>query len=412
MIRLTSNAKLLNGVNMFFRKYLAILLIFFFVFALISCKSENPPTQSVATIPILTTTAVSGINKTIALSGGSITSDGGASISARGVCWSTNSNPTITDNGTNDGSGTGVFVSNVTGLLPNTTYYVRAYATNSAGSGYGAALSFITLADLPELSGPYVGQTIPGNTAKVFAPGFICMPNNNEFTLTFSPDGNEIYFYRIDANNYCKIFFSKIVIGKWTEPKEFSLSNGYNAMQPHVTPDNKTLYFLWNVGSAANPNGIIGGVYACQRNANGEWDTPKYAGQGMYLSSSKDGQLYTTDTSELLTAGKTYLAKVKVQNGLFTEYERLDIKQGLGSQAHPCIATDGNYILFDTGGGSHLFVSFKKTDGTWGDAIDITTKGFDIKAGAAYISPDGKYLFYHLNDDIHWVSTDVITNLK
>jgi formylglycine-generating enzyme required for sulfatase activity len=86
----------------------------------------------------LTTIIVSSITSTTAISGGNITNDGGGSITARGVCWSTSQNPTIAlTTKTNNGTGTGSFTSSLTGLTPGTTYYVRAYATNSAGTAYG-----------------------------------------------------------------------------------------------------------------------------------------------------------------------------------------------------------------------------------------------------------------------------------
>jgi uncharacterized protein (TIGR02145 family) len=86
----------------------------------------------------LTTTTVSAITSTTASSGGNITNDGGNAITARGVVWSTSQNPTIAlTTKTVDGTGTGSFTSNLTGLNPSTLYYVRAYATNSAGTAYG-----------------------------------------------------------------------------------------------------------------------------------------------------------------------------------------------------------------------------------------------------------------------------------
>ena len=92
------------------------------------------------------TTAASSINLSTASSGGNITSDGGASVTARGVCWSTAANPTTSDSKTSDGTGTGIFTSSITGLAQGTTYYVRAYATNMVGTTYGAQISFTTLA--------------------------------------------------------------------------------------------------------------------------------------------------------------------------------------------------------------------------------------------------------------------------
>jgi len=95
-------------------------------------------------IPTLTTAPVTGITTTTATTGGNITSDGGADISARGVCWDTKANPTVLGTKTADGTGTGAFVSTLTGLTDGTIYYVRSYATNSAGTGYGPQVLFTT----------------------------------------------------------------------------------------------------------------------------------------------------------------------------------------------------------------------------------------------------------------------------
>jgi len=104
-----------------------------------SCKKD-------VVIPTLTTTAVSNITINSSTTGGSITKDGGAGISARGVCWGTTSNPDLTGSFTTDGNGAGSFESNLTGLTPNTLYHIRAYATNKAGTAYGADVTFTTTA--------------------------------------------------------------------------------------------------------------------------------------------------------------------------------------------------------------------------------------------------------------------------
>jgi uncharacterized protein (TIGR02145 family) len=89
------------------------------------------------------------ISPVAAQSGGNITSDGGAPILARGVCWSIGTTPDIWDNKTMDGDGTGSFLSDLDGLTPATTYYLRAYAINSAGTSYGDVYSFTTpIADI------------------------------------------------------------------------------------------------------------------------------------------------------------------------------------------------------------------------------------------------------------------------
>jgi uncharacterized protein (TIGR02145 family) len=117
-----------------------LILVVLFVFAN-SCNEDDDNNTG---IPVLSTTAVTDITQATATCGGNITSDGGATVTARGVCWSTNQTPTISDNKTTDGTGVGNFVSSISGLTANTTYYVRAYATNSNGTAYGSAMSFTT----------------------------------------------------------------------------------------------------------------------------------------------------------------------------------------------------------------------------------------------------------------------------
>jgi len=113
-----------------------LLLPFLSILLFTSCKT-NPPTPPVPVIATLTTTAASAITATTATSGGNITSDGGAAITARGVCWNTSTGPTIVNSKTIDGTGTGSFASSITGLTAVPIYYIRAYATNSAGTAYG-----------------------------------------------------------------------------------------------------------------------------------------------------------------------------------------------------------------------------------------------------------------------------------
>jgi uncharacterized protein (TIGR02145 family) len=97
---------------------------------------------TVPAVPSLTTRELLNITNTTATGGGSITNDGGSTVSAKGICWSTSPNPTISDSKTTDGTGTATFASFMTGLSASITYYVRAYATNSTGTGYGNQQTF------------------------------------------------------------------------------------------------------------------------------------------------------------------------------------------------------------------------------------------------------------------------------
>jgi hypothetical protein len=98
--------------------------------------------NTTAQLPQLTTTTATGITPFAATSGGTITGDGGFSIISKGVAWSTSPNPTINNNFTNDGSGATSFQSVINNLLPGTSYYYRAYATNTVGTGYGMSFTY------------------------------------------------------------------------------------------------------------------------------------------------------------------------------------------------------------------------------------------------------------------------------
>ena len=110
------------------------------------------------------TAVVSDITASSASCNGYVADDGGATVTARGVCWSTSQNPTVSDNHTTDGTGTGSFTSNITGLNATTTYYVRAYAINSEGTTYGNQLSFTTTEALPVVTTNAVSNITLDNT--------------------------------------------------------------------------------------------------------------------------------------------------------------------------------------------------------------------------------------------------------
>lgn len=117
-----------------------------------------------AVAPTVTTTSVTSVTATTASSGGNVTSDGGATVTARGVCRSTSSNPTTSDTCTSDGTGTGSFSSSLSGMTASTVYHVRAFATNSAGTSYGSDVSFTTAT---AVSGRIGGKATIGGKAVI-----------------------------------------------------------------------------------------------------------------------------------------------------------------------------------------------------------------------------------------------------
>jgi uncharacterized protein (TIGR02145 family) len=124
------------------KKTVKIFSVIFILIVISSCKKKPDA-------PSLTTKTITEITTISAISGGEISDDGGASIISKGVCWNISDKPTIADFKTTDGSGSGSFISNITLLIPSTTYFVRTYATNSVGISYGSTVSFKTLGDKP-----------------------------------------------------------------------------------------------------------------------------------------------------------------------------------------------------------------------------------------------------------------------
>lgn len=168
------------------------------LFILLSCKKDNTSTV-VANLPTVTTKAGPTVYQTSALSGGSISNDGGATIIARGVCWSTSPNPEINDNHTSDGSGVGSFNSTITGLIAGTNYYVRAYGTNNIGTSYGNEVSFSTATTPPII---YIAGMV-SNVAAIWKSGVLTSLTPGQATGACSVfvTGNDVYIGGIHDQN-------------------------------------------------------------------------------------------------------------------------------------------------------------------------------------------------------------------
>ncbi|HOP46299.1 MAG TPA: hypothetical protein PK874_01445 [Desulfobacteraceae bacterium] len=161
-----------------------------------TCGADMTFTTNAAGTPAVTTAGISNITATTATCGGNVSDEGGAPVTARGVCWSTSANPTTSDSITSDGSGAGVFTSSLTGLSPLTTYYVRAYATNFYGTVYGDERIFITLPFAPAVTtdaATAVGPTYATLNGTVNA-------NGDSTTVTFEYGADTSYGKTVTAD--------------------------------------------------------------------------------------------------------------------------------------------------------------------------------------------------------------------
>ncbi len=196
---------------------LALIVLLTILSIVNACKKEKndkePDTKTVDSVktinlPIVITNEINTVTDSSAMGGGSITDDGGADISARGLCWATTPTPTVDDQKTNDGTGTSTFNSTMTGLQPNTSYYVRAYATNSKGTAYGDEKPFVTLKKTPK---PVYGSITDqeGNTVKTVQIGTQTWTAEN-LNVTQYSDGIAIpnvtdggTFWKLTTGAYC-----------------------------------------------------------------------------------------------------------------------------------------------------------------------------------------------------------------
>ena len=169
-----------------------------------SCKSCKKDDAS--GIPVLTTTEITEISPKTAVSGGNIIDDGGAFVTTRGVCWSTKQNPAINNSKTVDGNGAGSFTSHITGIEPDITYYVRAYATNSEGTGYGSNLPLTTQKSVVDADGN-VYQIITIGTQIWMAENLKTTTYNDGIIIPLDevwhyPTSPAYCWYKNDESNY------------------------------------------------------------------------------------------------------------------------------------------------------------------------------------------------------------------
>jgi Tol biopolymer transport system component len=258
--------------------------------------------------------------------------------------------------------------------------------------------------------GPYVGQAPPGTAPVVFAPGFVCKGPSNEYGCTFTPDGSEFYFSR-NGNTLSTVLHSD----GWSKPKKTPWNTSKIEMEPHVTADGAKLWFSSNrkwQGASVGP-----GIWVMDRLEAG-WGEPRYHCPGMYPTTAANGNLYYTDLDNPEGAR---IVMQRFEDGRYLPPEPLgDGVNGILPNAHPCIAADESYLIFDSRrpgamggeGDDDHYISFRNPDGTWGEAQhfdEISATGSNM---CASLSPDGKYLFFFRDSDIWWVSAEVIERYR
>ena len=286
------------------KKLLFTTLIVLFLF---SCSDDENKSNSTA--PVVSTTNLSNITINGAVSGGIITSDGGANITARGVVWSTSQNPTIAlTTKTIDGAGTGSFTSLISNLISNTTYYVKAYATNSVGTSYGNEITFTTVVDVT--TGLIAFYPFNGNANDASGNG-----NNGSYNGTLINDrlGNSNSAISLNGinnmitlpgnNGYNTDTFT---INFWTYANSYNI---HQQVQYGVIGSSGRFSLGWkNTNIGYSPNTCAGG-YALSGNSTtltgvqtGQWHMLTYVIQGTTTKFYLNGNfIQTVNTASNLT---------------------------------------------------------------------------------------------------------------
>jgi len=216
--------------------------------------------------PSVTTGDITNITTTTASCSGNVTSDGGSSVTARGVCWSTSQNPTTSNSKTTNGTGLGTYTSHITGLSPNTTYYVRAYAINSQGTAYGEQRNFITQQEQGPVFGSffdsrdgYQYETVTIGEQVWMAENLAYLPTVNPIAGEGSTTNPDYHVYNYDGTNVAE---AKATNNYQTYGVLYNWTAALSACPPgwHLPSDEEwTILGTYLANNGYNYDGSIGG---------------------------------------------------------------------------------------------------------------------------------------------------------
>ena len=274
--------------------------------------------------------------------------------------------------------------------------------------------------EFPVLKGPYLGQEPPGTTPEVFAPGVVSVRENIEHSAAvFSPDGMELfwctnvgYYTEARKTNNVRLYTTKLVDGKWTAPRIAPFAKDIMAERPTFSPDGNWLYFE----SLKNPDNMDDAdIFAVEREGDG-WSQPVPVTSSINTSAIERIHCFTANGSFYFSRNPfTRYEEIFVSRwseGNFGEPEKLgkdynsDVYEGV-----IMLSAGENYMLIGQIDTQHLSpeldICYRQADGTWSERIKTPYHC----GGFLALSPDGKYLFM-LNDEIYWVSTSFVEELK
>ena len=267
----------------------------------------------------------------------------------------------------------------------------------------------------------YLGQKPPSTTPEIFAPNIISKQGEYEFGSVFNKDATE-FFYGLVVDRKEQIGYSRLIGDEWSKPKLISVDDQYGRNDPFLSPDENRLYFISKrpLDGKGEPKDYD--IWYVERVDNG-WSDPINAGSNInsdvdeyYISFTNNGTMYFASNK----VGDNFdIYSSRFIDGEFQEAIPLsDAINTTAYEADVFIDPNESYIIFcatrqDGLGRGDLYISFKNTDGTWTKSKNmgelINTKNHEL---CPFVSKDGKYLFYTSNEDIYWVSTEVLEDYR
>lgn len=269
--------------------------------------------------------------------------------------------------------------------------------------------------NFPKLTGPYLGQKPPGMTPKIFSPGIIST-DAFEFSISFSPDGRALIFTRRPefSKPGNRLIYMEEKDGIWTKPQLAPFAEDCTEFEPFISPDGKKVFFNSERSHPITSKTMVNDekIWYSEKTKSG-WGKAKYlegiinTGWIMNPSVTRDGTMYVCGE----VGGKNGILKSRPVNG---EYQTVE---SLFRGAHPYVSPDESYVIFDRAGKSweetELYISFKINNQDW---TEPTKLGPEINAtkteSYAFVSVDGKYLFFNRGGDIYWVDAKIIEQLR
>lgn len=265
--------------------------------------------------------------------------------------------------------------------------------------------------------GPYLGQTPPGSTAKVFAPGKISLDNRYEYECHFSRDGKQFAFTVTNGDfNSLQIFYtSQDANGVWSTPTVPSFCKGFGNSSPFFSVDGQTMYF-----SSVRPPGPPYPVDIYKAEWNGITWTDANRIPAPVSTSHRDWRPTLADNGNLYYNTYGGIHRALPIQGVYTESERLPYPINAGGS--PWIAPDERYMIFKSKrfegyGQTDMYVSFRGPEDQWGRPINlgplINTPAMD---DSGFITGDGKYFFFcrreafttNQQTDLFWIDARAI----